>query len=293
MGILDRFTDIIKANINDLLDRAEDPAKMIDQYMRELTDNLAEVKEETAAVMAEESRTKRLVDQNAAEVAKYQGLARRALEAGNEGDARVFLAKKQELESKGQALSTTYEAAKANAQKMRDLHDKLVTDIETLNGRREAIKAKVSVAKTQSKVNEFSSGADKAEGAMAAFARMEAKADQMLDQANAEAELSKSAGDRAAELEAQYAAAGNTKAVDDELARLKAEMGLSAGHRPRLGAEGKQANAAIGAVGVQCRRPRRVRVDAGRRRCAVFQGRVNGLGSDGSTLANPLWNICG
>lgn len=226
MGILDRFTDIIKANINDLLDRAEDPAKMIDQYMRELTDNLAEVKEETAAVMAEESRTKRLVDQNAAEVAKYQGLARRALEAGNEGDARVFLVKKQELESKGQALSTTYEAAKANAQKMRDLHDKLVTDIETLNGRREAIKAKVSVAKTQSKVNEFSSGADKAEGAMAAFARMEAKADQMLDQANAEAELSKSAGDRAAELEAQYAAAGNTKAVDDELARLKAEMGL-------------------------------------------------------------------
>ena len=226
MGILDRFTDIIKANINDLLDRAEDPAKMIDQYMRELTDNLAEVKEETAAVMAEESRTKRLVDQNAAEVAKYQGLARRALEAGNEGDARVFLAKKQELESKGQALSTTYEAAKANAQKMRDLHDTLVTDIETLNGRREAIKAKVSVAKTQSKVNEFSSGADKAEGAMAAFARMEAKADQMLDQANAEAELSKSAGDRAAELEAQYAAAGNTKAVDDELARLKAEMGL-------------------------------------------------------------------
>ena len=226
MGILDRFTDIIKANINDLLDRAEDPAKMIDQYMRELTDNLAEVKEETAAVMAEESRTKRLVDQNAAEVAKYQGLARRALEAGNEGDARVFLAKKQERESKGQALSTTYEAAKANAQKMRDLHDKLVTDIETLNGRREAIKAKVSVAKTQSKVNEFSSGADKAEGAMAAVARMEAKADQMLDQANAEAELSKSAGDRAAELEAQYAAAGNTKAVDDELARLKAEMGL-------------------------------------------------------------------
>ena len=226
MGVLQRFSQIMSANINALLDKCEDPAKMIDQYMRELTDNLAEVKEETAAVMAEESRTKRLVDQNAAEVAKYQGLARRALEAGNEGDARVFLAKKQELESKGQALSTTYEAAKANAQKMRDLHDKLVTDIETLNGRREAIKAKVSVAKTQSKVNEFSSGADKAEGAMAAFARMEAKADQMLDQANAEAELSKSAGDRAAELEAQYAAAGNTKAVDDELARLKAEMGL-------------------------------------------------------------------
>ena len=44
MGILERFTDIIKANINDLLDRAEDPAKMIDQYLRDLTENLAEEK---------------------------------------------------------------------------------------------------------------------------------------------------------------------------------------------------------------------------------------------------------
>ena len=62
---------------------------------------------------------------------------------------------------------------------------------------------------------------------MAAFARMEAKADQMLDQANAEAELN-AAGttDRAADLAAQYAATGNSAAVDDELARLKKDMGL-------------------------------------------------------------------
>ena len=136
MGILDRFTDIIKANINDLLDRAEDPAKMIDQYMRELTDNLAEVKQETAAVMAEEARAKRAVDANQAEIDKYDDLARRALKAGNEGDARTFLAKKQSLVAKADALRVTYEAAQGNALKMRELHDKLVTDIETLNGRR-------------------------------------------------------------------------------------------------------------------------------------------------------------
>ncbi len=226
MGILDRFTDIIKANINDLLDKAEDPAKMIDQYMRELTDSLADVKKETAAVMAEEARTKRAWEANKAEVARYEDLAKRALQAGNEGDARVFLGKKQSLESQGEALKATYDAAKANAEKMRAMHDKLVGDIETLNGRREAIKAKTAVAKTQAKVNQMTSGADKAEGAMAAFARMEAKADQMLDQANAAAELSKTPEDRASELEAKYTAAGNTSAVDDELARLKAEMGL-------------------------------------------------------------------
>ena len=61
MGILSRFTDIISANINELLDRAENPEKMIDQYLRNAMENLAEVKKETAAVMAEETRCKRLV----------------------------------------------------------------------------------------------------------------------------------------------------------------------------------------------------------------------------------------
>ena len=221
MGMLDRFADIIKANINDLLDKAEDPSKMIDQYLRDLTEDLAEVKRETAGVMAEEARTKRLVDENASDIAKYDGLARKALSAGNEDDARTFLSKKQELEAKAASLKTTFDAAK-----MRQMHDKLVGDIELLNGRREAIKAKVAVAQTQDKVNEFSAGANKAAGAVSAFDRMEAKADQMLDRANAMHELSQQPVDEAAALEAKYAAAGTDAAVDDELAKLKKEMGL-------------------------------------------------------------------
>ena len=127
MGMLDRFADIIKANINDLLDKCEDPAKMIDQYLRDLTEDLAEVKQETAGVMAEETRTKRLVDENAAEVAKYDDLARKALAAGNEDDARTFLAKKQQLDARSASLRESYEAACANAAKMRQMHDKLVS----------------------------------------------------------------------------------------------------------------------------------------------------------------------
>lgn len=226
MGMLDRFTDIVKANINDLLDRAEDPSKMIDQYLSNMTQSLAEVKKETAGVMAEETRTKRLVDDNAADVAKYEALARKALEAGNEGDARTLLAKKQELEKRGADLQAAYEAAQVNASKMRQMHDKLVDDIEQLNGRREAIKAKVAVAKTQDKVNGFASSADKAAGTMSAFDRMEAKADAMLDRANAMDELNHQPVDEAAALEAKYANAGTDAAVEDELTRLKQEMGL-------------------------------------------------------------------
>ena len=67
MGILDRFTSIVKANINELLDKAEDPEKMVDQYLREMTESLAEVREATAGVMAEEKRCKKLLDENTAE----------------------------------------------------------------------------------------------------------------------------------------------------------------------------------------------------------------------------------
>lgn len=226
MGILSRFGDIISSNINALLDKAEDPAKMIDEYMRKASKDLAEVKEETAGVMAEESRTKRLADDNAAQVAKYTDLAKKALVAGNEDDARVFLGKKQELESAGAGLQTAYAAAHANAVKMRELHDKLVGDISTLQSRSQTIKAKVAVAKTQERVNKIGASADKMEGSLGAFARMEEKADRMLDKANAMSELNSAAVDEAKELELKYKTSSASASVEDELAAMKAKLGI-------------------------------------------------------------------
>ncbi|HIY80345.1 MAG TPA: PspA/IM30 family protein [Candidatus Olsenella excrementavium] len=226
MGILDRFTTIVKANINELLDKAEDPAKMVDQYLVDLTESLAEVKKETAGVMAEETRTRRAVERNAEEAARMEGLARKALAAGNEDDARVFLGKKQKLDATGAELAKAAEAARANAEKMRQMHDKLVGDIEDLKARRETIKAKAAVARTQEMVGGYTSGSDKAESAIEAFNRMEAKVDRDLDAANAMAELNQAPVDEAAALEAKYADAADDAAVDDALAKLKADMGL-------------------------------------------------------------------
>lgn len=226
MGILQRFSDIVSANVNALLDKAEDPGKMIDEYLRKATKDLAEVKQETAGVMAEESRTKRLVDDNAAQVAKYEALAKKALLAGNEDDARVFLGKKQELESTGAGLQTAYAAAHENAVKMRELHDKLVKDINTLNSRRQAVKAKMAVTKTQERVNKMGASADKLQGSMGAFERMEEKADRMLDEANAMSELNSQAVDEAQALEEKYKTVDTNASIEDELAALKLKMGL-------------------------------------------------------------------
>ena len=225
MSMLSRFADILGANITALLDKAEDPAKMIDQYLVKARKDLADVKQETAAVMAEETRAKRMLDENKAEIAKYQGLAIQALQAGNEGDAKIFLAKKQNLETVGASLETAYAVAHENATKMRQLHDKLTADIAQLEAKKQAIKAKVSIANTQETVNKYTGTADKFDKVMGEFEKMEQKADKMLDIANAKAELEAEPIDEAAAIEAKYQA-GMTASVDDELARLKEELGL-------------------------------------------------------------------
>ena len=223
MSILSRFKDIMSANINALLDKCEDPAKMIDQYLRQLKEDLAEVKQETAAVMAEEKRTKRLVDDNAAEIAKYTDLAKKALTAGNEGDAKVFITKKQDLEAHQADLEKTYALAHANAEKMREMHDKLTGDIQELEQRRLNVKAKMSVAKTQDKLNKINYSMKSAAGSMEAFERMETKADRLLDEANSMAELNEEPKDSAEEIAKKY---DKDSSVDDELAKMKAELGL-------------------------------------------------------------------
>lgn len=222
MGILSRFGDIISSNINALLDKAEDPEKMIDQYLRNASEDLAEVKQETAAVMAEEKRCKRLLDETNADVAKYEDLAKKALKAGNEDDARVFIARKQELAANLSTAQKNYEVAHANAEKMRQMHDKLVSDINSLKARRNNIKATMAVARTQERVNDARDAFDGANGSIAGFERMEQKAQQMLDEATAAAELSAPPADSAAELEEKYT--NGSASVEDELARLKAEM---------------------------------------------------------------------
>lgn len=224
MGIITRFKDIMSANINALLDRCEDPAKMIDEYMRKVTEELAEVKKETAGVMAEEKRTKRELDENNEQINKYDNLARKALSANNEDDARVFLTKKQEYVKNGIDLQKSYDVAHENAVKMREMHDKLTKDVQTLEQRRKNVKSKVAVAKTQERINKVAGSMDATSNSMRAFERMEEKADHMLDEANSIAELEGKPDDAVESLEEKYA--GASVSVEDELKKMKEEMGM-------------------------------------------------------------------
>ena len=220
MGILTRFTDIMKSNINALLDKCEDPAKMIDQTLRDLREDLAEVKKETANIIADAKSADRQVKECEEEIT-----AQNALKAGNEDDARTLIAKKQQYESNLVSYKKTQELTHANADKMRQMHDKLVNDIETLEARRDAIKATVASAKAQEHINKIVSGGDKAKSSMESFERYEKKAEKMLDAATAEAELNAHTS-AASTLADKYTSNGSDASVEDELAAMKAKLGL-------------------------------------------------------------------
>jgi len=227
MGILTRFKDIMSANINSLLDKAEDPEKMIDQYLRNLESYLGSVKAETAAVMAEEKSAKRKLDECTEEIAKMADYAKKAVAAGNDDEARQFLTKKSELTEKVDALQKQYDICTANAAKMREMHDKLEEDIKTLKGKRDTLKTKVKVAETQKKMSQLGSGLESAGNNMAAFDRMEEKVNKMLDEADAMDELNKTESKESfADLEKKYDGKKAAQAIDDELAALKSELGM-------------------------------------------------------------------
>ena len=125
MGILARFKAIMEANLNALLDKAEDPEKMVDQILRDLQDDLGKVKAETAGIMAEEARAQRVYDEAVDEVAKLQSYAEKAVLAGNDDDARAFLQQKQRKAEQVESLKAAYDAAHENSNKMKAMHDHL------------------------------------------------------------------------------------------------------------------------------------------------------------------------
>lgn len=222
MGILTRFRDIMSSNINALLDKAEDPEKMIDQCLRNLNSDLGKVKSETATIMAEEQRAKRDLDECNEEIEKMQNFAVKALEADNENDARKFLEQKASLASRQPGLAEAYQLAKNNALHMRQMHDKLVADIGELESRKDMIKGKIAVAKTQERINKMGSSVVSANDSIASFEKYEDMADKALDKANAMAELNRSSSEQSIkDLTRKYT---SDKSVDDELAALKASL---------------------------------------------------------------------
>lgn len=226
MGILSRFRDVMKANVNHMLSRAEDPEKSVNVYLRSLSSDLGQVKAEAAAVLSDESRAKRALDECSAEVKKLQRYAEKSAESGDEDKARGFLEKKVKLADKLNELQASYERASAKAKMMKHMNDKLVADLGQLEARHAELKGRMADAKAQQQANERSASAGRADAALKA---MEDKANQALNEAEALAELRAGAQeDDLDELIAQLERDMNADAGNNENASPSAEEELAA-----------------------------------------------------------------
>ncbi|WP_025677121.1 PspA/IM30 family protein [Paenibacillus polymyxa] len=214
MGILSRYRDIMKMNINALIDKASDPEKTIDDYMQNLNSDLGKVKAETASVLADEKRAKRALDECRTEIKKLQHYASKSVEAGNEEEARKFLERKGLQAEKLESLQTSYDLASANAVHMKQMQEKLVSDIGQLELRRAELKGKLAIAKAQQTLNSMGDHDS-------VFEALEEKVNRAYDEAMAIAELRTGAKDDLDALFAQYEKSTNP---EDELAAIKKKI---------------------------------------------------------------------
>ncbi|MEK4730078.1 PspA/IM30 family protein [Paenibacillus sp. FSL L8-0641] len=204
MGILSRFRDIMKMNVNALMDKVGDPEKTIDDYMRNLNSDLGKVKAETVSVLADERRAKRALDECKAEIKKLQYYASKSVEAGNEEEARKFLERKGLQTEKLEQLQTSYDLASVNAVNMKQMQEKLVSDMGQLEARSAELKGKLAVAKAQQTLNSIGNG-------NSAFEVMEEQVNRAYDEAMAIAELRAGTKDDLDALFAQYKKSTNTE----------------------------------------------------------------------------------
>ncbi|KAF4324076.1 hypothetical protein G195_002658 [Phytophthora kernoviae 00238/432] len=169
-----------------MLARAQDPEKTVNEYMRSLSSDLGQVKAETAAVLSDESRAKRALDECTAEIKKLQRYAEKSAESGDEDKARGFLEKKAEQAEKRNELQAAYDRASAKAKMMNHMHEKLVADMGQLESRHAELKGRMAAVNAQQQANERKASASSAN---ASFKAMEDKANQALNEAEALAEL--------------------------------------------------------------------------------------------------------
>jgi phage shock protein A len=204
----------MKMNVNALVDKVGDPERTIDDYMRNLNSDLGKVKAETASVLADERRAKRALDECKAEIKKLQHYASKSVEAGNEEEARKFLERKGLQADKLEQLQTSYDLASTNAVNMKQMQEKLVSDMGQLEARRAELKGKMAVAKAQQTLNSMGSK-------NSAFEVMEEQVNRAYDEAMAIAELRAGTKDDLDALFAQYEKSTN---AEDELAAIKEKI---------------------------------------------------------------------
>lgn len=222
MGIMNRISTLLRANINDLISKSEDPEKILNQLVLDMKEQLISAKKQVAVAIADEKRLKKQLDNELHLSREWEKKAMMAVRAGRDDLAREALGRKKEHDDLAKEFQAQWEAQKAAADRLRDSLRQLNAKIEEANRKKNLLIARKKRAEAQKTIQETMSGLSDT-SAFDAFDRMKGKIEQMEAEAEASAELAESmSGD---DLASQFKALESGHGADDALAALKAKMG--------------------------------------------------------------------
>jgi phage shock protein A len=224
MGIFSRLAQLIKSNLNDLISKAEDPEKMLNQVVTEMTEQLANAKKQVAVSIADAHRLGKQYETEAQNAAEWERKAMMAVRAGNDELAKEALSRKREHDALANSYKEQWEKQKAAVEQLKTALRMLNAKIEEAKRKKNVLIARKKRADAQKAIHETMAGLNN-QSAFETFDRMAGKIEQMEAEADAAVEINEEySGDQ---LQAKFQKLESSAGADMDLADLKAKMGLA------------------------------------------------------------------
>ena len=217
MGLFDRIGRVVKANINDLVSKAEDPEKILEQSIADMQEDLVQLRQAVATAIATQKRSEKQYQQADKEANTWHQRAQLALQKGDENLARQALQRKKTHSETAETIKVQLDQQTAQVDTLKRNLVGLEGKISEAKTKKNMLKARAQAAKANEKLQN-TIGSLNTSGSMAAFERMEEKVLQMEARSQAAAELGSSG------LEEEFAMLEAGSGVDDELAAMKAQL---------------------------------------------------------------------
>lgn len=217
MGLFDRIGRVIKANLNDLVNKAEDPEKILEQSIIDMQEDLVQLRQAVATAIATQKRSQKQYDQAQKEANTWHQRAQLALQKGDEDLARQALQRKKSNADTANSLKLQLDQQISQVDNLKRNLIGLESKISEAKTKKNMLKARAQAAKANEQLQN-TIGSLNTNSAMGAFDRMEEKVLQMEARSQAAAELGSSG------LEEQFAMLESGSGVDDELEAMKAQL---------------------------------------------------------------------
>lgn len=223
MGILDRMSRLIRANVNDMIDRAEDPEKMIDQILRDMESNIRTARSQVAAMIAQEKELEADLNETKQLSAEWGAKAKRAVDAGKDELAREALRRKRDNEENARVYEEQHAVQLHTVDKLKSQLQQLESKYQATLSQRDSLIARQRRAQASKQVAEFTSVSLAPMDASAELDRMERKIRSTEAEALAMGEMQDTSFD------AQFKELDYDVEIEKELEALKGGSGSTAG----------------------------------------------------------------